>query len=603
MFSRKELLGPVSAIETLLSCAAMLASPSVSPSEYSLLDYVAIVRKRWPWMLLPVVALVIASVAWTLTRPPRYNAAARVLLADTAAQATLDPSSQNTGFLSRELSNEISLARSDLVEGLVVAELGDLPSMSIAAESDADVLVFRSSAAVATDAALNANTWAAQYIKVKRDEAVADIDAATASLQERLEDLRAERQRLREPLDELDDRISRTADVETAADLQRQYDRLADDLRYELELVTGQAEATVASLTDLELQSEFASVGEARLIQVAAPPSSTSNPPLSRNLALGTTLGLLAGFGLALLAENRDNTVKGAADIASFTDLPVLASVPEADKKQQPLLATSTHQDPEGAFANSYQKVRSSLDFASLEGELKTVLITSAGASEGKSTSSSNLALAFASVGRKTVLVDVDFRRARIHDIYGIPRAPGVSDVVLHGADMTSVAYSVNEQGLESFLVVPSGTPPPNPGAFVGTAGFVGAMDWIRDEAEMVILDAPPLLAVSDPHTMAKNVDAVVLTARAGKTTKGELAEIIAALGQVGANVLGIILIGVEESEAYGRYYYSYRSDNGRALAPPPTVGSNLWTQREATRSVDLDLRGPYEREHQAASK
>ncbi|MEL6981270.1 MAG: polysaccharide biosynthesis tyrosine autokinase [Actinomycetota bacterium] len=577
----------------------MMPSSIVSPTEYSLLDYVAIVRKRWLWVLLPVVVLVAASAAWTLTRPPRYEAEARVLLADTAAQATLDPSSQNTGFLSRELSNEISLARSDRVEALIQAELGALPSISIAAQTDADVLVFRSSAATAQAAARNANTWAGQYIQVKRDEAVADINSATVSLQVRLAELREERQRLREPLDVLDDRISRTADPETAADLQRQYDRLADDLRYELELVTGQAEAAVASLTDLELESEFAAVGEARLVQVAAPPLSTSNPPLSRNLALGTTLGLLVGFALALLAENRDNTVKTAADVAAFTDLPVLASIPEADRRRLPMLATSTHQDPEGAFANGYQKVRSSLDFASLEGELRTVLITSAGAAEGKSTSSSNLALAFASVGRKTVLVDVDFRRARIHEIYGIPRTPGVSDVVLHGADMTSVAYSVNEPGLESLLIVPSGTPPPNPGAFVGTAGFVGAMDWIREEAEMVILDAPPLLAVSDPHTMAKHVDGVVLTARAGQTTKGELVEVLTALGQVGANVLGIILIGVDESEAYGRYYYSYRSDSGRALAPPPAVGSNLWTRREATRSVDLDLRTPPEPEQE----
>jgi hypothetical protein len=88
---------------------------------------------------------------------------------------------------------------------------------------------------------------------------------------------------------------------------------------------------------------------------------------------------------------------------------------------------------------------------------------------------------------------------------------------------------------------------------------------------------------------MAKHVDAVVLTARAGSTTKGELLEVITVLGQVGANVLGLILIGVEESETYGRYAY-YRTEPS-SIAPTPAVGSNLWTRREATRSVDLDLR------------
>ncbi|MEM9562555.1 MAG: polysaccharide biosynthesis tyrosine autokinase [Actinomycetota bacterium] len=539
-------------------------------------------------MVLPVVVITAASAVWTVTRPPRYEAAARVLLADTAAQATLDQSLGGAGA-PRELSNEISLAHSDLVEQLVELELGRLPNVSIAAASEADVLVFRASASTAEGAAGDANTWAEQYIKVKRDEAVADIAAATVSLQDRLAQLRDERQRLREPLDDLDDEISSTDDPELAERLQRQYDRLADDLRYELELVTSQAEATVSGLTALELESEFTSFGAVRIIQVAAPPLTTANPPLSRNLALGVTLGLLAGFGLALLAENRDNTINGAADVGAITDLPLLASIPEADKRQQASLATAAHGDAEGAFANAYHKVRSSLEFASLERELKTVLVTSPGASEGKSTSSSNLALAFASVGRQTVLVDVDFRRARIHDIYGVPRVPGLSDVVLHGADLTSVAYSVAEPGLESFLIVPSGTPPPNPGAFVGTAGFVGAVDWIRDEAEMVVLDAPPLLAVSDPHTMAKQVDAVVLTARAGETTKGELLEAITTLSQVGANVLGLILIGVDESETYGRYYY-YRSERPRAV-PRARSRSSLWAQREASRSVELDLR------------
>ena len=565
----------------------MVPSPAAQGTEYGLLDYLDIVRKRWLWMVLPVVALAAASVAWTVTRPPLYESSASVLLADTASQRTLDPSSQNTGFLSRELSNEISLARSDVVEGLVEDELGRLPKVAISSESDADVLVFRATASMADDAALFANTWAEKYIQVKREEAVRDIRAATVSLQARLEELRAQRQQLRAPLDDLDDRISSAADPADAAALQRQYDRLADDLRYELELVTGQAEATVASLTDLELRAELSSVGEARVVQVAAPPLATSNAPLSRNVALGVTLGLLAGFGLALLAETRDNTIKNASDVLAITDVPVLASIPVADKRQQAQLGIATHRDPEGSYADGYHKVRSSLEFASFETDLKTVLVTSASASEGKSTTSSNLALAFSSVGKRTVLLDVDFRRARQHQIYGIAQTPGLSDVVLYGAEMSSVAYSIAEQGLDNLLVVPTGTVPPSPAAFVGTSGFLNTIDWIREHADVVILDAPPLLAVSDPHTMAKHVDAVVLTALAGKTTKSELLEVITVLGQVGANVLGVVLVGVEESETYGKYYY-HRQTEDRA---PQGRGrsSQLWRSASPDRTINLD--------------
>ena len=170
------------------------------------------------------------------------------------------------------MSNEISLANSDTVESLVVEALGELPNLTITSESEADVLVFQSSASDADRAALEANTWAEMYVKVKQDEAVRNISAATDSLKVRLEALRIERQELRAPLDQLDEQISRSSTPETADRLQRDYDRLADDLRYELELVTSQANSTVASLTELELQAELSAVGEARLIQVAAPP-------------------------------------------------------------------------------------------------------------------------------------------------------------------------------------------------------------------------------------------------------------------------------------------------------------------------------------------
>lgn len=559
-----------------------------TPEEYGLFDYWSIVQKRWPWVLLPVVVFTAIATIYSLNEPDRFEADASVLLSDTASQRTLDPSSQNTGFLSRELSNEISLAESDTVERLVIDALGGLPRVNISSDGDADVLVFSASAGNAENAALFANTWADKYIQVKREEAVRDITAATVSLQGRLAQLREERQTLRAPLDELDERIESSAEPVLAAQLQREYDRLADDLRYELELVTGQAEAAVASLTELELQAELSAVGEARVVQVAAPPSNRSNTPLSRNIALGLTVGLLAGFGLALLAETRDKTIKSATDVQSITDLPVLASIPEAPKKMQLELPFATHREPEGMYADGYHKVRSSLEFVSFEKDIKTVLVTSPNASEGKSTTSSNLALALSSVGQKTVLLDVDFRRARVHEIYNIAQSPGYSDVVLYGAEMSSVAYAIQEPGLNDLLVVPTGTIPPSPAAFVGTSGFLKTLDWVKSQADAVVMDAPPLLAVSDAHTLAKHVDAVVITAKAGQTTKGELAEVLTVLSQVGANVIGIVLIGVSETEAYGKHYY-YRSENSSSAPRSAAVREGLWSgPPKSTTTIDL---------------
>ncbi len=146
-------------------------------------------------------------------------------------------------------------------------------------------------------------------------------------------------------------------------------------------------------------------------------------------------------------------------------------------------------------------------------------------------------------------------RRGRVHQIYSISRSPGLSDHVLGHLELGRVARRV--EGAEGLYVIPTGTAPPNPAAFVGLPGFAAALNGVARQVNTVILDAPPLLAVSDTYTMARNVDGVVLTVRAGTTTRSELSEVITVLAQVEANVLGVVMIGAKESETYGGRYYA----------------------------------------------
>lgn len=570
----------------------------ILPEQYGLLAYWSVAKRRSIWLLLPLVLFVGAAYLLAANQPATYRATAKVLLADTAAQRTLDPSSQNTGFLTRELANEISLATSDAVESLVIAELGDLPDVEITSDSRADVLIFEATSNTPDRAATDANLWARKYVEVKRDQAVVNITAATTGLNQRLVDLGDQRDALRAPLDDLDATIARTADPEVANRLQRDYDRLADDLRYDLEIITSQAQETVASLTDLELQAEIAAVGEARIIQVAAPPSTNSNPSTARSLVPGVLLGLIGGVALATLAEVRDNTIKSAADIQAITALPVLATVPLWPKRDRHVLGLATHQVPEGRLADSYHKLRSSIEFASLDSEIRSVLVTSPGPQEGKSASSSNLALAASSVGRRTVLLDVDFRRPTVHTTYGTPQSPGLSDYVSSGAELSSIAYSVKEPGLDNLLVIPIGTIPPNPAAFVGTDGFRATIGWMETQADLLILDGPPLLAVSEPVTLAQNVDAVVVTVMADSTTRAELRDTVTALSQVGATVLGVVLIGADEFENSDRYYRLYTAQPG---PKGPHRDGALWGKKVARPTIDITAEAASERSEEKA--
>jgi capsular exopolysaccharide synthesis family protein len=544
----------------------MTATSAEGQVEYSLLDYLAIARKRWFWFLLPIIILAGAATYYTLNQPDRYRATARVLIAASEAEQTVGSGPQNANFLNRELSNEVSLAESDRVKDGVEELLGLLPSITITAETTADVLVFTAVAGNATDAADYANTWANQYTTVKGDDFAMTINDAITNLEARLGVLSTDRGVLTEDLDAIDAQIAAAADVEGAEgqlarlDARRQVE--ANSIQYQLGLIDAESQAISASLSDLRLRSDLAGTGGVQVVQVASPPSNTINAPLSRNLAIGLLLGAVIGGALALMAELRDNTIKSAADVQAITDVPVLASVPAASNKEQEGLSVATHRDPEGKFAEAYHRVRSSIEFASFgDDDVKSVLITSPHASEGKSTTSSNLALALSLVGKRTVLLDLDYRRARIHNIYQIRQNPGLSDFILYGAELSDVAYSVQEEGLEDLLVVPTGTVPPNPAAFVGSGGFLQTLDWLKGQADMIILDAPPMLAVSDVQSLGNHADAVVVVIRAAKTTKPELLEVLAGLNRSGARILGLVMVGVDDAETYGRYYY-YRTDD-----------------------------------------
>ena len=227
--------------------------------------------------------------------------------------------------------------------------------------------------------------------------------------------------------------------------------------------------------------------------------------------------------------------------------------------------------EPEGMIADGYHKLRSALEFISFDRNISSIMITSANASEGKSTTSSNLAITLSSVGKRTLLVDVDFRRPRVHQIFGIAQSPGLTDFVRDDAAPEQISHKVN--GAELWTV-PAGTTPPNPASFVGTPTFLRTVDWLADEADIAVLDAPPILAVSEAHTLGKHVDAVVLVTMANRTTGRDLQEVITTLEQSGANLVGIVLVGVAEGDSYARHRAYYASAATSAPAAPSAASA-----------------------------
>jgi capsular exopolysaccharide synthesis family protein len=534
-------------------------------TELTLEDYVAILRRRWFWMLAPIVLLAGLATAFGVRAEPEYTATASVLLADSAAQEALDPGSTNTGLLTRRIENEINFAKSDATESLVAERLGFLPDdeVLIGGIDSADVLEFTGTAASPDDAAIWPNAWAEAYVETKQIEAEGSITAAVDQLEERLTNLQTERQEIREPLDSLRDSLTRATTEERQAVLTAQVARLADDLGPSLDLVDTQIAQVVNSIGELQLSGEVARSGTARVLQVASPPEDESGAPLWRTILLGLVAGSVLGVASALAAESFDKTLKTADDVIAASGLPVLGSIPRPPKDlpfNELFLATSDH--PDSTIADGYQRVSNALQFSLLGKTVKSILITSANQSEGKTTTSANLAFAMAVLYKRVALVDVDFRRPRLHKALDLPMEPGFSNHLTDGTPVEELASHVDDYRM--LAMIPCGGIPPNPAEFVSMPEFGAALEALEEVSDLVVLDGPPVLPVADSLSLARHADAVILTVLAGSTTKEHLAHALESLRQVGGNVLGVVLIGVKDDALYGAYGY-YRDDVGKA--------------------------------------
>lgn len=534
--------------------------------ELELTDYLRILRRRWLWVALASILVLALAATFTLLSPDRYSSSAQVSLGNSAAQEAIQGGIfTNVPSASRELSNEVNLAVSDAVRLEVVEQLDGEPDVAISAEDESDAIRFTATSATPEDAAHEANTWAQVYVDTKRREATTSINQAVEAFESDLAELREERQALRQPLDRLEDRLATADDEEDRALLQAQADRLQSDLEPELDLLDARVQAVAQNVTNLELNSRLASTGTARIVQVAAPPQEPINASLTRNLVLAGIVGLILGAAVALLAENLDRTIKNTEDLANL-GVPVLGGIPEPGRhlpEAELPLATMRHTGT--PVAEAHQKVRTAVEFALLGREINSLLITSPNQGEGKTTLSTNLAWAMSAVDHRVALVDVDFRRPRIHQVFNCPPFPGLSDNLLAGTPLTQLALRVEEHGSRNLIVIPTGTEPPNPGDFVASPAFTSLIRNIEAEADLVVLDAPPVLPVSDALSISRQVDAIIVVAMSGETSRDDLIDTLEALRQVGADVLGVCLVGTKDTASrYGTYGSDESASGGR---------------------------------------
>ena len=336
--------------------------------------------------------------------------------------------------------------------------------------------------------------------------------------------------------------------------------REAESARHMYELLIKRFKET--SLT------EDMKTGNVRIVDPAEVPKFPIRPRKKLNIFLGIVFGLFMGIGVAFTFEFLDNTLKNPDDIRNYLNIPYLGPVPTFDIDREDIDNPEliTQYSPKSTASESYRGIRTSLLFSSADRPPKIILISSAGPSEGKTLTSTNLAITMAQAGSRVVIVDCDMRKPKVHKMFGIGRDKGMSSVLVSNELENVLQDVIIHSEIPNLDVIPCGPIPPNPSEIIGSQKMSRIMEKLQEKYDRIIVDSPPITAVTDSTVLAKFVDGVMLVVHAGVTPRQVVKTGLEQIQGVDANILGAVLNDVDtgkESYYYYQYYYYYYGEDG----------------------------------------
>ncbi len=514
--------------------------------EQTIADYLGVVR-RYKWVII-VAALVVPTVAYLMSaRSPKvFQASSDVLLnrQDLGATITGLPTQSTVTDPFRYALTQERLAEGDAVRDRAV-EISGLKNVegwgsNVSADPDTDILAFDVTHGDPDIATRLTNAYATAFTQYKLETDTASLTRARSEIQGRLAELRE----------------AGATSTETYQELLGQ----AQDLRT-LEILL--APATVISTAD--------GAG-----QIAPTPQ--------RSATLGLLLGLMLGIGAAFALSAFDRRIRHADEVEYELQIPLLAKLPTPGRGD----AATILERPPDETTEAVARLRASFDFSNQSLSAKTVMVTSAGPREGKSTTIANLAIALARTGRHVVLVDLDLRRPMLSRLFHLPDGPGITDFAGRDTELVDVLQPVgvtplrarvasigaSEVGQGRLEVITTGRTRVEPAAFVESSGLTEALHTLRNHAEIVLVDAPPILATGDSMALTGKVDAVLLITRLGTLTRPTLQELGRVLRRSPVPVLGLVATGAEIDEGYSVYAVDEYFAQARAQPELPAAAA-----------------------------
>jgi len=499
-------------------------------------------------MVVTTAAILIGlAAAYTFLRTPIYTATTTVFIKPTGINSS-DLAGADIGKLISP-ETEVAIATSEDVATLAKEQLGSdattqtlLKHVSVSVPLGSQIMEVNYSDPMKEKAADGANAFAQAYLDYRTGKAEDDVAAQQKSIDGELQKARNDLSEANATLDSTAPGTVENRDAQAARDT---------------------LEAQISLLTAKQLETFGINTSPGDIVSRAIPPTSPSSPNHELDLALGLFAGLFAGVGLAFLKHRTDNRLRERQQLEVALGAPVLSMIPRVEgwrNRDEAKLITVT--DPLSPAAEAYRVLRPVLLAAAAKRGVKVVMVLSPMAGEGKSTTAANLAVVLAQSGRSVALITADLRRPRSHEFFEVASEPGLSEFLGGTATLPEVERRVSAQVGGDLVIYPAGRLRAHPAELLQSRQMQRFLEDQREAFDFLILDCPPVLAVSDALPLIPLSDGVLFVADAESTTREQVSLARDRLLQMGANLLGAVINGLAgSSSGYydDRYAYTYQ--------------------------------------------
>jgi non-specific protein-tyrosine kinase len=498
---------------------------------------------HWSWLIL-LAAVVAGTVAYFLSvrMTPYYQSTTTTLVNEAPATKTTDYSSvmmseQLTSTYSKMMANDpvliqvayqsgLAVSLEELKKWITVTPIQNTQLIQIAVETTDPQLSAKIANAIAT-------VFAAQIQDIQSQR----FSQSKATLETQLADIQSQI-----TSDTLQAGAATTPEDKARLDAKLTQDRaLYNNLLLSYETVQLSEAQAVSSVVQVE---------------PAVPEIVPVRPKVMQNTLLAAVVGFLLAAGAIVAREALDDTVKTPEGISRKFKLPILGVINHhAPELNSPITLT----DPRSPTAEAYRTLRTNVNYASVDHPIHTLMVTSPEPGEGKTTTISNLGVVMAQNGKTVIVADCDLRHPRVHTYFGLQNRIGIS--TLFGTNLHAMNGARQPTAVDKLTVVTTGSLPPNPSELLGSKRMQAILNTMLQSSEVILIDTPPALAVTDAAALAPSLDGVLLVVRPGKTRISALKQTLEQLKQVNARVLGVVLNDVvTRGSAYGYHYKYYRN-------------------------------------------